>query len=105
MKERLDALENKFTEFYVKEVNDKFTEIDTKFKAIEKITEKMIFKCKECEFSSKSEKGLNTHKKRMHNPVQSDSIPYPKKCEVCEKEINNNQEMQRHLKTHSYKRA
>ena len=41
----------------------------------------------------------------MHNPVQSDSTLYPKKCEVCEKEMNNKQEMQRHLKTHSYKRA
>ena len=46
LKERLDALENKFTEFYVKEVNDKFTEIDTKFKSIEKTAEKIIFKCK-----------------------------------------------------------
>ena len=105
MRERLDALENKFTEFFVKEVKNKFTEIDTKLRAIEKTTEKIVFKCKECEFSSTTEKGLNTHKKNMHNPVLRDSIPYPKKCEVCEKEMNSKQEMQKHLKTHSYKRA
>jgi len=48
MSERINSPEDKFTDFYVKEVNAKFTEIDTKLKTIEKNSEKNILKCTEC---------------------------------------------------------
>ena len=64
-----------------------------------------LFKCNLCEFSSTSEKGLKTHKSRMHttshNGVETSSS-YPKECEICEKSIRNEREMKTHLKTHSY---
>ena len=44
LSEKCKALENKFTNFYVKEVTDKFAEIDKKLKVIEKTTEKINFK-------------------------------------------------------------
>ena len=102
MSERINSLEDKFTDFYVKEVNAKFTEIETKLKTIEKNSEKNILKCTECEFSSTTERGLNTHITRKHNPVQNDYTPYPKKCEVCDKEVSSKQDMRIHMKTHSF---
>ena len=101
LSERLRDLEDKFTNIYIKEVNSKFTEIDKKLKIIEETTDNILFKCKECNFSSTTEKGLNIHIKRIHE-LQTDVIPYPKKCEVCEKDVKSKKEMKIHMKTHSY---
>ena len=52
--------------------------------------------------TSTLERGLNTHIKQMHNTVQKDSVPYPKKCDVCDKDIDSKHEMKIHMKSHSY---
>jgi hypothetical protein len=67
----------------------------------------LTFKCNECEFSTTSEKGLKTHKKKMHDKTKTteDCYSFPKQCDLCEKEIKNILEMKVHMKTHSYKKA
>ena len=51
------ALKNNFEEA---------TLLITKMELVAKITEQLYFKCSECDFSTTSEQGLKTHKKRKH---------------------------------------
>ena len=80
---RLKDMEYKFTNIYSTEVTDKFAELERKIKLFDKAPEATIFTCNLCEFSSTSEKGLKTHKGRMHTTNQNEvdtSSSYPKEC-------------------------
>ena len=102
---RLKEMENKFTNIYSNEVSTKLSELDRRLKMFEKSPELTVFKCNLCEFSSTSEKGLKTHKSRMHTASHNEdgaSSSYPKQCDICEKTLRTKEEMKKHLKTHSY---
>ena len=53
----------------IKIMEDKLFSVESSLEIIEK--EDDSFKCKECEFVGKNEKGLNIHKKRIHGPINS----------------------------------
>ena len=93
---RWKEMENKVTNIYSNELTNKLAEFDEKIKLFEKAPESKLFKCNLYEFSSTSEKGLKTHKSRMHttshNEVETSSS-YPKGCEICEKSIWNEREV------------
>ena len=44
---------------------------------------------------------MKTHVKRKHTKFNQEN--FPKTCEFCETEVNDEKEMKSHLKTHSYK--
>ena len=60
------------------------------------------FKCSECNFKSSSKQGLKVHVKRKHT---SSSIQYPVTCELCDTQLENGNDLKKHMKTHSYKKA
>ena len=61
----------------------------------------MKVKCSKCEFEGISKHGLKVHMARMHT-VRLDNKA--RICELCEQEFENEKEMKKHLKTHSYKK-
>lgn len=61
------------------------------------------FKCKKCDFETHSERGLKNHMSRKHTQISSEE--YPKKCDLCELELDNVNDFKKHLRTHSYKEA
>ena len=61
------------------------------------------FKCTQCDFVTTSNKGLKTHVKRKHTEITSDK--YPKTCELCDVEVNDQKELKLHMKTHSYRES
>ena len=64
---------------------------------------KDILKCSKCDFETKSKKGLNTHVTRKH--TDTTTMKFPKKCDLCDKDLKSANELRNHLKTHSYKEA
>jgi KRAB domain-containing zinc finger protein len=48
------------------------------------------FKCNECDFTTKTKKCLNTHKKRIHSNLK------PFSCQICDKKFKAKFEVQRH---------
>ena len=75
--------------------------------SVAKITEQLNVKCSECDFSTMSEQGLKTHKKRKHKTANKseENLTYHKQCDLCEKDLKDKNDMKVHMKTHSYKRA
>ena len=62
--------------------------------------EKASVICKFCPFEAKSASGLKVHMKRKHTFKDIDI--YPTNCDICEKTIENNLKMKRHMENHSY---
>ena len=58
------------------------------------------FKCEKCNFQTNSQSGLKIHNKKKHTLVNKET--YPKKCDLCEKEVYNASEMRKHITSHSY---
>ena len=58
------------------------------------------FKCEKCNFQTNSQSGLKIHNKKKHTLVNKET--YPKKCDLCEKEVYNVAEMRKHITSHSY---
>ena len=56
-----------------------------------------------CDFQTVSQHGLKVHIKRKH--ISTNNEKYPRKCELCDQQFENNKEMKKHMKTHSYKQA
>ena len=85
-----------------KEINKKIKELENAIKKQSKTTPELLT-CNECNFTTTSKIGLKTHTKRKHTNLKLDK--YPKSCEFdfCESELNNEKEMDLHLKEHSYK--
>ena len=52
------------------------------------------FKCKECDFVGKNEKGLNIHMKKSHGPSFN--------CDLCNKSFKSERLLKIHNKEHSY---
>ena len=59
--------------------------------------------CTKCDFLTSSDQGKKVHMTRKH--TQTNSVKYPKKCYLCEKQFGNPTEFKQHMKTHSYKEA
>ena len=70
-------------------LNDKSEQTETKVK------------CSKCEFQGISKHGLKVHMARMHTLCLDKEL---RKCELCEEEFDNEKEMRKHLKSHSYKK-
>ena len=64
--------------------------------------EKQI-KCTLCDFETCSDMGMKVHMTRKHTKINT--VKYPKKCDLCEKQFGNAAEFKQHMKTHSYKEA
>ena len=62
--------------------------------------EKASVICKFCPFEAKSASGLKVHIKRKHTFRDIDT--YPTNCDICEKTIENELKMKRHMESHSY---
>ena len=60
-------------------------------------------KCTICDFVGQSAKGLKTHTTRKHTAISKDG--YPTLCDLCGCEIVNAEQMKKHMKTHSFKKA
>ena len=69
-----------------------------------KSKQKKIIKCPLCDFEASSERGLKTHKTRIHT-ASTLLNEFPKKCELCDVEVTSKSEFKRHVRTHSYKEA
>ena len=61
-----------------------------------------LLKCDQCNFETNSKSGLKIHTKKKHTSV---NLSYPRKCELCEEELENIEKMKKHIKRHSYKKA
>ena len=61
------------------------------------------YKCKLCDFVGQSAQGLKTHSTRKHTVISKGG--YPKPCDLCGCEVSNAENMKKHLKTHSFKKA
>jgi hypothetical protein len=61
-----------------------------------------LWSCSICELEGNSKHGLKVHMARKHT-LHLDNKS--RKCELCEKKFENEKEMKRHLKTHSYKKV
>ena len=59
------------------------------------------FKCSKCDFETFSKKGLKIHMKRKHTKYET--LKYPRKCDLCEKTLENGLELRKHMKLHSFK--
>ena len=59
-----------------------------------KLRSEEVFICDKCEFETKSEKGLNIHKKRKP--------PIITVCKICEKQFDSQKNLKMHIYTHSY---
>ena len=60
-------------------------------------------KCSHCDFQTVSQHGLKVHNKRKH--ISTNNEKYPRKCELCDQQFENNKEMKKYMETHSYKQA
>ena len=90
LENKLKEMENKFKEFTLNE--------DKKRK------KKKCFECPLCDFVAVSEKGLRTHKTRIHTDSNTFTLDqFPKTCDLCDHVTKNKNELKLHLKTHSYK--
>ena len=100
---KFDYLENKFNDEQAvknKEFVKKMKNLENMIKKNTKSTVEQL-NCSECEFTTTSKQGLKTHIKRKHTKLNSEK--YPKKCDLCEMELDDHKEMNLHLKTHSYR--
>ena len=121
---KIDDLENKFKELNIDELQRKVKEQErcskkqqknfeflilkmTKLETNLLTPEKLRIKCSECDFSSVSEQGLKTHIKRKHykSNKKEEVVVFPKICDLCDYEMENNKELKQHMVTHSYKRV
>ena len=76
-------------------MKDKILKLETSKKKEE--TDKI--QCSYCDFKTMSKQGLKTHMKRKHTAYDLES--YPLKCELCETELTNSEEMKEHMVTHT----
>ena len=116
--EKIVTFENKLKDFknIIEDKDLKITDLEKQLKDTQnKVTEfikiedklkngkkKKTFECDKCDFTAASDKGLRTHKARIHT-ISSISDVYPKTCELCDFEAKNKSELKKHLKMHSYK--
>ena len=92
---RLKVMENNFEEATLL-----IKDLETKMELVAKITEQLYFKCSECDFSTISEQGLKTHKKRKHKHKSDEMLTYPKQCDLCEKDLKDKNDIKVHMKKH-----
>ena len=90
-------IEKKFTD----DKNAKDKEINNKFKDLESMiknqTKKKVdqLNCTECDFTTTSGQGLKTHVNSKYKKLNKEK--YPKLCELCEMEVNDEKEMKLHI--------
>ena len=103
LEKKLEKIEKKLTD-------DKFAnekEKNNKIKDLEDLVKKQTkmkvepLSCTACEFTTTSKQGLKTHIKRKHTKLNK--VKYPITCELCEQILDDEKEMNLHLKTHSYR--
>ena len=64
---------------------------------------KQSIACLECDFKTNSQQGLKVHMKRKHT-LKGTEI-YPRKCDLCDVELESKKVMKEHMRHHSYKKA
>ena len=62
------------------------------------------FKCTKCNFETNSQSGLKIHGKKKHTVIVEKEI-YPKICELCDENLENVDQLKKHMKRHLYKKA
>ena len=92
---RVDNLQKQFDDLKAEQSKHQSDQIPAK-----KVTN-LIFKCEMCDFQTNSKQGLKTHIARKHTKLSNEV--FPKKCELCNRDIENSTEMKKHLISHSYK--
>ena len=103
---KVKSMESKFEDIAIIQSNFKKA-IDENIQKIKELMEKeksehdKTFKCDKCNFSTNSRSGLKIHEKKKHTIV-SNNKTYPKKCDLCEKMLNSESEMRKHVASHSY---
>ena len=65
------------------------------------LAEKQTLKCEKCKFVTDSNDGLEVHIQRKHKNL--DDPPFD--CEFCDKTFKNKEQLEKHLKTHSFKKV
>ena len=98
---KIEALD-KINKENVKNIKVLKMKLEEKFCEIQQ-SPKDLFKCTKCDFESQSKKGLNTHITRKH--TDTSKLKFPKKCDLCDKDLDSETELRKHLKMHSYKEA
>ena len=96
---RLSELEKKYLD-NKKNSERKMKELENTLKNKindEKVDDKPVFKCKDCNFDTCSKRGLLIHIKRMHTNLKDEK--YPCECDFCENTLENEKELKMHLKT------
>lgn len=101
--DKVNAVEKKVEELEAKlkerdnlivKLLEKFENTSETFETISVESEVEIFKCNECNFETKSERGLNIHKKRKHHQKTI--------CDICDEHFDSAREVKIHRYTHSY---
>ena len=65
-----------------------------------RIQEKESFKCEKCNFTTESERGLKVHTRRKHGIIED---IFPQACDFCERQFQSKNEIEEHLKVHTYR--
>lgn len=91
MEEKVEKLEAKIVdnENLIQKLLEKFEKVTENVEV-----EESLFKCDQCDYETKSEKGLNIHKKRKHTIKTI--------CDICDQQFNSVRDMKIHKFTHSY---
>ena len=100
---KLEDLEEKQkSDKQIKDKKIKDLELSIKKKSIQEESPE-DFNCPDCEFVSKTKRGLKTHKARIH--TKTNALQYPVECELCEAKLESEKILKEHLKYHSYKKS
>ena len=86
----------------IKDKKIKDLELSIKKKSVQKESPE-DFRCSDCEFVSKTKRGLKTHKARIH--TETTALQYPVECELCEAKLESEKILKEHLKYHTYKKS
>ena len=86
----------------LKKIQKNNENVKEKLSKIDKSKPKNL-QCNECDFSTSSQQGLKIHKRKKHTKIEAST--FPRKCDVCDRELCNKIEMKLHIMTHSYKKV
>ena len=65
------------------------------------LAKKQTLKCEKCKFVTESNDGLEVHIQRKHKNLDDPLFD----CEFCDKTFKNKEQLEKHLKTHSFKKV
>ena len=83
----------------MKELENKLAAIHSKSKETPDSKVDNLLKCESCDFKTSSKQGLKTHIKRKHTTYET----YPRKCDLCDNNLDSKEAHDKHMTSHSYK--